>query len=175
MVKRIKENSKLQKGVTLIELIIAFAVLMTGVMAAFNLLIQSLGLTRVVADRYKANFLAIEGIELAKNLSDSNIWGAISAGAYEVSYKTTSLPLTAYVDPGRFLHLKDGFYSYDSSAGSLATPFRRQIQIAYPDDCALEPRCGDHLQVNSIVSWKSRGDIEFSINLEDHFFNWNQF
>jgi len=168
--KRLRNND----GITLVELIIALAVLMTGVIAAFNLLIQSLGLTRIVTDRYKASFLAMEGVEIVKNVSDSNAWGAIVSGDYEVEFNSINLPLPSYSSPGRFLRIKDGLYGYDGSSGSSDTLFKRKIEVTYPDDCGIEPRCGDHMKVNSIVTWQSRGGTDFSINLEDHFYNWNQ-
>lgn len=164
-----------KNGVTLVELLIALGILTLGIVAALGLLTQSLGFSRIVSDRYVANFLAIEGIEVVKNVIDNNSWGAVSAGTYEVEYNDASLPFASYTAPGNFLRVgADGFYGYDSGTGSKETRFKRRVVVSYPDDCGVESRCADHARVNAIVDWTSLSNIDFSIDVEDHFFNWKQ-
>lgn len=160
----------------MIELLVALSVIVVGVIGVFSLMTQSLGLTRVVADRYIANYLGVEGIEVVKNLADRNAiqgdWtSGLTEGEYEVSYDSSNLPLPPY-NPNRFLTMSPiGIYSYDTSPENRQTSFRRKVTIRYPD-CPAEPRCLDRMQVNSIIAWTSRGGAEFELNLEDHLFRW---
>ena len=174
---KLKANSyklKASAGTTIIELTIVLGVIMMGILGVFSLMTQSLGLTRVVSERYAANYLGIEGVEIVKNIVDNNSWGALAAGNYEIAY-TDSDPaaLSLWSPPGRFLRIRsDGFYSY-TPTGTSETPFRRKIEVSYPD-CPGVENCEDHVRVSSVVSWRTRGEADFTLNVEDHLFNWRQ-
>ncbi len=152
------------RGSILLESLIAITILTIGMLGIFSMLSRSVSLTRVVANQYIAAHLAAEGIELIKNTIDTNTlagrpWNAgLASGIYEIAYDT---PLEPDDDRTLFYDTTTGLYDYAS--GDEPTEFRRQIELA---------RIGaDELQVNSRVSWVSRGSAEFNINLEDHFFN----
>lgn len=149
----------------MVELLVALGILTTGFMAMLGLLSRSIGLSRVVSDDYVATYLASEGIEVAKNILDANVlkgnaWneGFAVGGVYEVSY-----------DSGEFMNNEDRNLEFDGTyysygAGS-PTPFKREVVIAPVGD--------DEVQINSIVDWSSRGRTA-RVNLEAHFFNWQQ-
>jgi hypothetical protein len=147
------------------ESLIAITIATVGLLGMFSLLSRSLSLTRVIADRYAAANLAGEGIEIVKNLIDNNILAArpwnqgLGTGSYEVEYDSGLLP---YSGRKLFFNPTSGFYSHDTSGRE--TNFRREVR--------LERIGSDEIRVNSIVKWTSRGGGEFSIDLEDHFFNW---
>lgn len=160
-------TSNLQhEGVALIESIIAISVATVGLLALFTLLTRSLGLQRVVAERYIAANLTAEGIELARNLVSNNFLRGVawntglpaSRGEYEMDYNDAGL--TPRGD--RPLRFDGTFYGYD--AGS-ETPFYRTITID-PSGSPIE-----EIGVRSIVRWSSRG-AQFSVDVEDHLFNW---
>jgi hypothetical protein len=165
-------------GQTIVEAMIAISLITFGVLGVFRLTSQSLGLTSTVRDQYIANYLAVEGIEIVKNIVDTNIqegntWNkniSVDGAQYEIDYFDTS----DTISPAQGLLLRldssTGLYSY-SLGSNLETGFKRTITILYPD-CAGSP-C-DHMEVSSIVDWTARGGGEFSVNLEDHFYNWNQ-
>jgi len=152
-----------------VEAMIAISVMVIGLLGIFSLTSQSLGLYRVAYEQYVAVNLAAEGIEVVKNMIDTNIisgvaWneGLAKKGSFEVQYDSRKL-----IDPPSNKPLNfdpaTGIYSYTSN-GSV-TNFKREIVI--------ESKLSDNeIQVNSIVTWKGRGGIDFDINLEDHFFNW---
>lgn len=147
------------------ESLIAITIATVGLLGMFSLLSRSLSLTRVIADRYAAANLAGEGIEIVKNLIDNNILAArpwnrgLATGSYEVEYDADLLP---YAGRKLFFSPTSGFYSHDTAGRE--TNFRREVR--------LERIGSDEIRVNSIVKWTSRGGGEFSIDLEDHFFNW---
>lgn len=153
-----------RKGHLLIEAAIALSILMLALGGIFAFISQSLALIKVVESQHLASFLAAEGIEVVKNIIDTNVinfraWNnGISNGKYEVIFNSESLE--SYQD--RFL-LFDGLSkTYNYSIGEQ-TPFRRMIIIKNIGS--------DQAQVNSLVRWRIR-DANYEINLEDHFLNW---
>ncbi len=155
-----------KRGEALIEALIAITIIVVGLLGMYSLLSRSVSLTRVVTDRYVAANLASEGMEVVKNIIDTNVlelkpWNQnlASQGDYEVSYN--SLSLSSFSGKALLYNSKKGLYSYE--AGGMPTNFIRKI--------TLEPKGPEEIQVNSRVSWLSRGGAVFEINLEDHFFN----
>ena len=59
-------------GFALIELIVTFAILTTGITAALALITQSLKSSYYVRNQTIASYLAVEGLELVKNKRDEN-------------------------------------------------------------------------------------------------------
>lgn len=155
------------RGSVLLESLVAITILTVCLLGVFALLSRSLGLTRVIADRYVGANLAAEGIELIKNIIDTNgiqekPWNSgLGTGEYEMAYNTA-----LEQNNHRALSYDSGTALYDYQGGNVVTPFHRAIQLQ---------RIGeDELKVNSIVSWSTRGGAEFEVNLEDHFFNWRK-
>ena len=162
---------KKNKGQLIVEMMVAVSLLVIGLLGIFAVLSQSLGLNRVAANQYVAANLAAEGIEVVKNIIDSNFindepWnlGLETQGVeYTVSYDSTSLSLENENEPLRFDE-EDGVYGY---GGGTETQFRRVITIENSEDLT-------EIKVTSRVYWKDRGGIDFDIVLEDRFRNWRQ-
>lgn len=153
-----------EKGQLLIESGVAIGILVVGLLGVIGLLSRSLSLNNVVSSQYVASNLAVEGIEVVKNLIDANIiqykpWNeGINSGSYEVIFDSLVLDL----NQDRFLLFDSTGNSYNYQTGQ-PTPFKRVIQITNIGS--------DEIKVNSAVNWQIRGG-SYSINLEDHFFNW---
>ena len=159
--------SSRKEGQALIESIVAASILTVGFLGLLSLLARSLSVNRVVADNYIATYLGAEGIEVVKNIIDTNIlqhrpWNQdIDQGNYEVEYNSRSLSSpfagrTLFFDPVADL------YSYNDQ-GTVATPYTRKVSIELLDD---------EIRVISHVSWVTRGGGTSAIDLEDHFYNW---
>jgi Tfp pilus assembly protein PilV len=162
-------------GFLMVEALVAISVLVVGFLGIASLLSNSLSLNRVVSDNYTANYLAMEGIELVKNLIDANYiqkcaWnsGFTDGQLYEVSYDSMpqagNCPGSALqTNSNRYLSFgpATGLYSY---SGSMPTPFQRRIKITF-----LTP---SSTAVSSEVRWTTRGGGSHSIDLEDVFWNW---
>ena len=153
-------------GQFMVESMIAVSIITVGLLGILTLLSSALSLNRVVADQYKGIYLASEGIEVVKSIIDRNVilgaptqWNlGFNNGSFEVEYSSDDfMPLT-----GNPLLFKDGIYSY--ALGGIATPYRRTITIQLIGF--------DEMRVNSNVTWITRGGGNFSVNLEDTFFNW---
>lgn len=155
------------KGQLLIESLIGISLIVVGLLGVFSLLSQSLGLRRVTSERYVATYLAAEGIEVVKSIIDTNYlnpgmpWnqGVNSSGDYEVAYNSTSLQ--PFQNRTLYYHPESGLYDYNIGND---TSFKRKISIV--------PVSSEEVWVNSKINWITRGGGEFSIDLEDHFFDW---
>lgn len=166
------KGSKTMRGQMLVEAMVAISILIIAVFSIFTLIARSISLNRVIADQYVGTYLASEGVEIVKNIIDTNllpsncnIWkaGLSQDGDYEVSYKTAGLlPFTG--KPLRY-DATTGLYDYVSAS---VTKYYRTIRLSLVDRATF----GDELKVNSIVSWTTRGGAQGSVNLEDHLFNW---
>lgn len=153
------------RGQMMVEAMIAITIAVVGLLGIFSLLSRSLSLNKVVSDQVVAANLASEGIELVKNLVDSNViqrnpWNlGINSGIYEIDFIDSSLSS----NQNRYLNFDSATGEYSYGAGQ-ATRFQRKITIEQPT--------ADEIKTNSAVKWETRGGGNFEINLEDHFFNW---
>ena len=179
--KKIFNNLKpktynLTGGTLLIESLVAISVLILGLLSVIGFMSRSLSLNRVVSDQYVASYLAAEGIELVKNIIDSNflqgnsfnldpLTGGPLFGGYEIDPFGTH---RGFLDKELCYDPSSGEYKYDPNCSN--TQFKREIKITNIED---PPGNIIGLQINSIVSWTTRGGGSFKIDVEDHFFRWH--
>lgn len=160
-------------GFTIVELMIAITLMATGIMAIYALVPQGIKTSVVNTDKYLATQLAREGIEVVRNIRDTNwleqmesptaAWDegltGCAAGC-EVDYTTPAVKdpvLTAY-GAGRYIKV-DGNGLYNYTAGT-DTRFKRKIEII--------PISGN-LQVKSVVSWSADYN---DVLLEEILYDW---
>lgn len=158
---------KSKKSFTLLEVIIAIFVISLGIIGALSLIGQTLGLPAVSSDRLIAAYLGQEGIEIVRNLRDSNRlsqrenpalpWNnGLAEGDWEADYNDSNLMVFA----GRFLRIDGGFYNYDSGT---ETKFKRKITIS--------PLGEDILKVSVQVQWQEKGQTN-QIVVQENLYNW---
>jgi len=174
-------NIKNRSGFTLIEVIVAIFILTIGVMGAYAVVQQIIASTSITSSRLVAAYLAQEGIEIVRNIRDSNwlagdSWdegitgcGPSPAGCeadYKVDTPQEDLPLTFCPAPCNYDDLRslniegNGFYSY--SPGT-PTKFKRKITIT-PD--------GTHiLKVSVQIEWPERGKIH-QVIAQENLYKW---
>ncbi len=154
---------------------VAVSILTVGFLGIVGLLSRALALNRVVADNYVATYLAAEGIEITKNIIDGNfvqgqVWntgngvsncsGAGGVGGCEV--EPSSLIMQPYT--GQTLSFDPNTNIYDYGGGNTPTSFRRRVVITLVGQ--------NEIQVESTVTWTTRGGGTSEVLLEDHFYNW---
>lgn len=182
----------MRKGQALVEVMIALSILVVGFFGILSLLTQSLHINKNITTDTTATYLASEGIELAKNLIDHDVyqhldpfvagpgWGATfgAGGDYELDYTTCNNlanPSAACVppkyssadflnyDPVTHLYL----YAFDDLGGpDVPTGFTRRIRVT-PNGAIPE------ITIQSTVTWSVGLGGTQDIVLEDHFYNWH--
>jgi hypothetical protein len=185
-----------ETGQTVIEMVVALGIFTTAFLGIVTLLNNSLGLNRVVADNYRATYLAAEGIEIIKSLVATNAekkfeWcSGLLWGNYELDYRlrvpvagsddcTTAyteayadmafLALTTSTNPLLY-HPSTHLYDYDETGGVssfIRTPFYRTVSVS---PSTTFNGTDDMMIVQSVVRWKDKtGDNE--VNLIDYLYN----
>ncbi|MDO8436188.1 MAG: hypothetical protein Q7S82_02270 [bacterium] len=165
-----KKYQDIQSAFTLIEVVIATFILVTGIMGAFAVIQQVTAYVSTSSDRLIAAYLTQEGIEIVRNIRDGNwlknfdwktgLTGCEAPLGCEADYNDRSL--TSY--GGRYLKLNDRFYNYNSGAD---TKFKRKI-IVTP---AIDPDGADILKVVVSVEWKEKGSFKL-FSAQENLYNW---
>lgn len=171
---------KIKNGFTLLEAIVAIFVLIVAISGSFTLINYVISSTPVTTSKLIASYMAQEGIELIRNIRDTNwlqatgVWdkglssectGAcqcIDANGCVVDYADTNQLdpiLQAYT--GQFLNIDaNNLYGY---SGGTSTKFQRQIIIS--------PLSPDILNVSISIYWQDKG-INYQINAQENLYNW---
>jgi len=153
---------KNKKGFSLIEILVAFVIITTSIVAIFSLVVQNIQVQKVNKDFLVASMLAQEGLELVRSIRDENwldlanpgTWDGIddTDDTFSVDYNYT-IDRTPNVvsDGGAQLYFDTNkFYTHNSTAPNVATQFYRMIKI----DDATAPT---YISVSSHVQWKVNG------------------
>lgn len=173
-------TKKRQKAFTLVEVLIAITILIIGILSGFILVTRALYNVAVIQDRLTVSFLAQEGIELVRQMRDTNFlrilngesinWNdGLETGSYTIEWKAEGndpIQLVPVVDPSevqKFFY-DDDLRIYNYNSDGKPTTFSREIKITRIDD-------NDEIRVECIMKWKTRR-IDFDLNVEDHLYNW---
>jgi len=182
------------KSFTLLEVILAITVLTLAVGGSFVLISQTIASVSVVQSKLAASYLAQEGIEIIKNIRDTN-WlkfqpwdqGLEGGDCWEGDYQTllppdyhflTSCPFPYQYDNLRFLGIdENGFYGY-SYLPENKTIFKRKITISDKEDLDKDlekdpEEKPDRLKVSVEVLWVERGKLH-SITAQEYLYNWTK-
>ncbi len=174
-----KKLHTINKGFTLIELIISVAVLSLGVIVLYSTLLPFIKLTSDISLRLTGAYLAQEGLAIVKNIRDNNFINRSEAqwdnglrdcsDGCQADYKagtkaqTKANKLKAYNNDD-FLSLNSkGFYSYD--AGGITTSFKRKITITRIFK-------NNALKIDVLIAWDHRGET-FSTSAYEYLYNWH--
>ena len=168
-------NFQKRKGFTIIELVISIFVLSVGVVGVFTAFSIILILTSDATNRLTATYLTQEGIEVVRNIRDTN-WlnmDTCASGGFpangascpatwidalegcdmgcEVDYTTTGTG-SNLVGPifGNYLNIEDASDFYGYGTGS-PTKFKRKVKIISLEDYVLK--------VTVEVSWDKKATI----------------
>ena len=172
------QYSGASRAFTLIEVLVAITILIVGIISGFVLVTRALYNVAVVKDRLTASFLAQEGIELTRQMRDSNFlrilneesadWrDGLGDGTYIIESKVDSEGSIELVTIGEdetpILFYDDALKIYNYNDNGEPTVFIRKIEIETVSD--------DEIRVESIMQWKTR-TIDFDLTVEDHLYNW---
>jgi len=164
------------KGFTLLEMMIASALVIMGVVGAFGVLQKAISTTAVNITRLKAAYLAQEGIEIIRNIRDSN-WledpvgnfddGIQPGSHHNLDYRSTVFPDTINcLSTEEFLKFNELNGFYECSSVSDSNFIRRVVNV--------DSSVSDKLKVKSTVTWEDHGQ-NHSITVEDVLYDWQVF
>jgi prepilin-type N-terminal cleavage/methylation domain-containing protein len=136
------KEKKTKKGFTMMEVVASLFVISVGLTGILGLMASNVKEAADSRDQLIAAQLAQEGLELIRNLRDTDPLSFSYNGDYNISYNTTIASATS----GSYILYKSGdFYTHNFS--SEATRFRRQINIASVGSPATQ------YNVTSYTSW----------------------
>lgn len=132
------------KAFTIIEVIIAVFILTFGVVGVFGLIQIITTFTYDISSRLTAVYLAQEGIEIIRNIRDSNwlekrynqslTWddGISTLASYSLDYQSSVFPDSSC--SGDYLKFDGSYYNCKPASGSnIQTNFKRQINLSKPE------------------------------------------
>ena len=178
-----KSLFSLNNGFTLLEVSIAIFILTTGILGSFLLVQGTLSSSATLPSRLVAAHLAQEGVEIVRNIRDTNwVEGASSwdegldEGDYEIDYNDTDLPSLLSCSPScgfndlSFLYIDNGFYQYSGSGEK--TNFKRKITISDKEDLDGDDK-PDRLKVSVKVYWEIKGEPYEAVVTEENLYRWH--
>jgi len=174
-----KKIIKAKAGFTLVEIITVLFVVSLGLVGILALITQNIQSQSYNKNNLIAYQLAQEGIELIRQVRDSN-WKVVPGVSFntnlapepDVTYQyymdyLDSAPHDASSDTTTLTVLKQdsqGFYSHHSSSDSVPSGFSRLITVQENSD-------GTYLQVISRVFWSDHNH-KYNYDLETRLYDW---
>jgi len=166
-----RNNRRIGAGFTLMEIIVAMGVIISVLTSALVLITLTVNSTKSSRLRIIAISLSQEGLEIVRNIRDSNWlagrrtplnwWDGLGDNSgpmdYRAQYNISNL-LSYSITP---LRINNGFYQY--GAGGENTPFYRKITIEHIGN--------NQIRVISEVTWNERGRNQI-ISAETRLYNW---
>ncbi len=162
---------------SLIEALVAISILMIGILSAFILVIRTLANTPHVQSRLIAANLAQEGVELVRQIRDTNFVQSkkfregLVNGEYQIDSNEREL---IKFDKENFLKFDDSSKLYSYSSGNKH-PYFFQRKIVISD---FEGKT-NVFKVNVVLTWcVKRNEMQclqnptYTLNVEDHLYNY---
>jgi len=157
-----KNNSEERKkttntGFSIIEVMVAVAIISVGMFGVVSMMTQNIIVQPVNKNNLIASMLAQEGLELVRQVRDSNWIGSSTVVGF-----SSGIPATSTIDIGGFkssgldfddsaanLYIdNNGFYSH---SGATSTPFKRLLTVS-----STSP---EYINIKSTVRWSRNGKI----------------
>jgi hypothetical protein len=159
MIKSLIKN----KGFTLLEVVLASFLLFLFLAGTFSLLSTGVFSLTTMRNRFLAFYLAQEGIEIVKNIRDTNFlqnnpWlSGIGTGDKEADYQSSNLSnfLNNYLKKNN-----QGFFQYSDGENTI---FKRKITISQIDP--------NKVQVRVEITWSEKG-VQKNFTIVDEISNW---
>lgn len=168
----------MQKGFTLIEVLAAMFIMVMGVLGVFGLITRTVTFNSSVNSQLVASYLTQEGLEIVRNMRDTNFLKIHKGVGGQWNDGLTSCASGCGADYndiilGSFqnvLKVDNGFYTYDAG---IDTIFKRKITIV-PGGNA-NPLCvgdaNDLVCVSVDVSWQDKETTRHVLGATE-LYNW---
>lgn len=166
-----KSNKIRSRGFTLVEVLVALTIAVIGIGGAYALINQSLAFINSASMRLSAVYLAKEGVEIVRNIRDSNYLNAYKNGTGNWNSGLTgctngcgadyTMASLSAANKNKFLKFNGSFFNYSSGSD---TSYKRVITVNTQTDV---------LRVNVKVLWSERG-AQKSVEIDENLYNWWQ-
>lgn len=185
-------NKRKQNGFSLLEVILVISIVTIGLLGVFSLVAQNIQVQNVNKNYLVASMLAQEGLELVRNIRDTN-WlsrhadanetpydwklgaGAgsnsdiVQDGAYVIDYSGNINDSLVNIDSiddirARLYFNDDGYYFHDNTGVATTTDFYRLISV-------FEDISGNYIVASSTVRWKNAGRTH-NYAVETYLYDW---
>ena len=152
------------------EAIIAIFLITVGIVGTYTLITQTISSATFSKDKLIAAYLAQEGIEIVRNIRDTNwlqgkSWDEGLHCSYEVQYSDYFVHMLPCwpcdYDDLRLLKIDGGFYNYDSGDDTI---FKRVIILDFGP-------VADSWIYKVVVFWKEGGKI-YKVEAQEILYNW---
>ena len=153
----------MKKGFTIVELLVVILIISIGITGSYALVGNIFASSSLMAQRLSAAYLAQEGIEIVRNIRDSNwvngdSWDdGLPFGDFEADYTALSLSDSYF---GNKLKIDNNIYNHTSGTDSI---YDRKITISLNGDGSLN--------VAVIITWFSNSS-NHSILIEENIYDW---
>jgi len=172
-----KKDNK--NGFTLVETLVAIAILLLAVAAPLSLATKSLNSSALSKQQITASFLAQEAMEFIRNVRDENVlkdsnwlsnhiskcYGSdgctvdpTDSGTTKIKACNGSCPLLRYNE-------LTGVYNHSSLSGTADSIYTRTIKI-------IEIDSNKEIAVKVTVSWKGTNGADYKVIARENLTNW---
>jgi len=171
MAIKIKKGKNKSSGFTIIELIFSVLIFVIGVLGVYSVQTKIVADTTFAVDKLIASYLSQEGIEIVRNIRDTNWVNGVDwkynlpTGNWEADYSDHNL-VDSYTGDKLYID-NNHLYGYSHSPGSQQTKFQRKISISSGTDSENN----DFLAVVSTVYWENRGKT-YNVSAQENLYNW---
>lgn len=182
-----KRSDSPSRGFTLIETVIALALVTAALVGPFALAVNGIVSAKLFKNRLAALNLAQEGIEITRHLRENNVirghhWRGLTGPCSAVDLCSRLDDFSAYyLDvftapwgpsrppmPSARLNYDTAAALYSHAATGQATPFERTIAISTPGG---SPGTNPEMLVVATVTWIEFG-VERQVRLEEILYDW---
>jgi Tfp pilus assembly protein PilV len=160
----------LNKSFTLIETIVAISILTVGILAVSSLISYFISVSSISRQRLIAAYLAQEGIEIVKNIRDTNFisgtaWDSgltnCTGGCTNFDWRSKTLPDNTNCSGKNFLNLVGNLYQCSDSS-----PINLQRKVIITPISNPEG-----LKVVVEITWREKGRSH-SLVAQENLYNW---
>jgi len=175
-----------KKGFTLIEAIVAIGVISVGFVGSLVLLSKASSQATIVKDRVVAAHLGAEGVEVIRNIRDTNwlkgrdwldglVEPSDAPAGTEVSgvvdYNSEALDLSDSSESRKCLNWDGSFYKHAIAPSyACSTFFKRHIVLTKKED-NISGQNISYLEIKSIVEWKEKSATK-SLTVIGNLYDW---
>lgn len=174
IIEKIKtnKNRRNRSAFSMIEIVAVLLVVSIGMGGIMSLIIQNIQTQSVSRKNLVAYQLAQEGVELIRQIRDTNWLGSsewttnLSAGNYYMDYLMATPYVSTQISDGRLIKNQNNMYV--SSPGDMSQDnFSRIISISYPDPTGVSGK----MLINSTVYWTDRNN-SYNYSIEAALYDW---